>query len=593
MNKQTNKQIKGKPLAYPDAVGLRYYRAIAPMINAMDRETQARLTELFEKPSTEKVLATMDAKQQTIAERAATIIATMRKKYMRIFERDLGRVVKNMLKGINNASRVGVATSLKGMGEGLTVSADFLTGPMKEEFAALTQANVSLFKTIPEVYFPKVEAAVMDSITKGEGLKDLKPFFESHSNGTRNYAQLRAMDQTRKAYTSVNIARMKKLGVTRLEWLHSHGSNDPRKLHQELSGKVFDIDKPPFIGVMYGIDIYGWGGELPNCFPGSTKVSLANGCRHIWKFWYEGNIINFVVGGETIECTPNHPILTNRGWLPAYKIEEGDYLISSNTNNIGGVDIEINESITTFDDLFIAAASSRNMITIPAGILNFHGDIPENNVDCIAINNCLPAWSESIDCKQVEQLVFANSYSSVGNGISSVEAKIFNSGFSSNASDRDSFLLAEFGHSNFVSSTSITQQDAVFLQNTGNSVSTSGVFNGDSQDTETRLILSDNITGIFPDSIRFGDHGESVANPFFESVNEMGSANSVVFAKTAKCNPGIKSGFRVQQKRVSIFRGHVYTIETFNGWYSVSPAQIISKNCRCTCSPVFDFEEVD
>ena len=264
-NKQTKQIISGKPLAYPDAVGLRYYRAIAPMITAMDRETQARLTELFERPSTEKTLATMDAKQQTIAERAATIIATLRKKYMRIFERDLGDIVKNMLKGVDNASRVGVATSLKGMGEGLTISADFLTGPMKEQFAAITAENVSLFKTIPEVYFPKVEAAVMDSITKGEGLNDLKPFFESHSNGTRNYAQLRAMDQTRKAYTSVNISRMKKLGIKKGRWVHSHGSNDPRKLHQELSGKVFDIDKPPFIGVMYGVDIYGWGGELPNC----------------------------------------------------------------------------------------------------------------------------------------------------------------------------------------------------------------------------------------------------------------------------------------------------------------------------------------
>lgn len=235
------------------------------MIDAMTKETQARLTELFEKPSTEAKLATMDAFGNTIAEKAVIIIATMRKKYMRIFARDIDAIVKNMLKGIDNASRVGVATSLKGMGEGLTVSADFLTGPMKEQFAAITAENVSLFKTIPEVYFPKVEAAVMDSITKGQGLKDINPFFESYSNGTKNYAKLRSLDQTRKAYTSVNMSRLKKLGVTRLKWLHSHGSNDPRKLHQELDGKIFPIDEPPFIGVMYGVDIYNWGGVLPNC----------------------------------------------------------------------------------------------------------------------------------------------------------------------------------------------------------------------------------------------------------------------------------------------------------------------------------------
>jgi hypothetical protein len=58
---------------------------------------------------------------------------------------------------------------------------------------------------------------------------------------------------------------MERLGVKKVKWLHSHGSNDPRKLHQDLDKKIFDIDKPPFIGKMYGVDIYGFGGVLPNC----------------------------------------------------------------------------------------------------------------------------------------------------------------------------------------------------------------------------------------------------------------------------------------------------------------------------------------
>jgi len=50
-----------------------------------------------------------------------------------------------------------------------------------------------------------------------------------------------------------------------VKWIHSHGSNAPRKLHQELDGQVFDIDNPPVIGIMYGVEVRGYGGVLPNC----------------------------------------------------------------------------------------------------------------------------------------------------------------------------------------------------------------------------------------------------------------------------------------------------------------------------------------
>ena len=105
----------------------------------------------------------------------------------------------------------------------------------------------------------------MESIINGKGLADLKPFFQKHSTGELNYAKNRALDQTRKAYTSINMARMERLGIKRVKWLHSHGSNAPRKLHQEMNGNIYDLDKPPFIGRMYNEDVYGWGGDLPNC----------------------------------------------------------------------------------------------------------------------------------------------------------------------------------------------------------------------------------------------------------------------------------------------------------------------------------------
>jgi len=61
------------------------------------------------------------------------------------------------------------------------------------------------------------------------------------------------------------LERMKSAGVTKFEWLHTGGGKQPRKLHKELSRQIFNIDEPPFIGVMYGERIHGYPGQLPNC----------------------------------------------------------------------------------------------------------------------------------------------------------------------------------------------------------------------------------------------------------------------------------------------------------------------------------------
>ena len=255
--------IKGTPLYYPDAVGLKYWSRLAPIFNSMTRETEAEVKALFESPAAHWAgLPTQDA---SISELSKELIARLLKKYLRIFDRDLGDIVLRMMMGVDKSSAASLAGSLSKMGESLTISPDYFVASMGETFKALTTQNVALFKTIAEQHFAKVETAVMDSIISGNGLKDLNPFFESHSTGEKNYAKTRSMDQTRKAYQSVNLARMRKLGIKKFEWLHSGGSNEPRILHMEMNGKIYEIDNPPYICTMYGVDIYGFPGEAINC----------------------------------------------------------------------------------------------------------------------------------------------------------------------------------------------------------------------------------------------------------------------------------------------------------------------------------------
>jgi hypothetical protein len=50
---------------------------------------------------------------------------------------------------------------------------------------------------------------------------------------------------------------------------------------------------------------------------------------------------------------------------------------------------------------------------------------------------------------------------------------------------------------------------------------------------------------------------------------------------------------RITQKRIRNFIGHVYTLQSNNGTYSITPAQIIVKNCRCDANVIVDLDQVD
>jgi SPP1 gp7 family putative phage head morphogenesis protein len=80
----------------------------------------------------------------------------------------------------------------------------------------------------------------------------------------KRHAKNVALDQTRKAYMSINTERMRDVGVSKFEWIHTGGSQDPRQYHKTvLNGNVYDINDPPVIDQRTGER--GLPGLLPFC----------------------------------------------------------------------------------------------------------------------------------------------------------------------------------------------------------------------------------------------------------------------------------------------------------------------------------------
>ena len=96
-------------------------------------------------------------------------------------------------------------------------------------------------------YLGEVQGQVMRSITSGQGLKDLIPYLNTKYDQNIRHARNVAFDQTRKAYSNINAGRMQANGIKSYEWIHSGGGQHPRKLHQQMNGRVYRLDDPPVI----------------------------------------------------------------------------------------------------------------------------------------------------------------------------------------------------------------------------------------------------------------------------------------------------------------------------------------------------------
>ncbi len=163
-------------------------------------------------------------------------------------------------------SSVALGQSLKQVSEQWTLKVDYLTTPrMQEVITAATTEAANLIRLIPQKYLGDVQGQVMRSITTGDGLKDLVPYLREKYDGNVRHARLVAVDQTGKALSNINAARMIEIGQTKYIWLHTGGSKEPRKTHIAMNGKEYDLLDPPVIGVMYGQEVRGKPRDVPGC----------------------------------------------------------------------------------------------------------------------------------------------------------------------------------------------------------------------------------------------------------------------------------------------------------------------------------------
>jgi len=251
--------ISGTVLNNPSAVEMRYYARLDSLIDAMTAQVEKSIKRFFTAPHAEEFFA-MDA---SVSSQARILANSLTRKFTALFNTAAPSIAEQAVNGADKASASGIYESFKQLSGGLSLSVKSLSATEQEVLNASINESTALIKSIAPQYLSGVNSALQRSIAGGGGLKDLVPYLEKHKGITKRRARMIATDQTRKAYNNLNRGRMEKSGLKKFIWIHTGGSNHPRKLHQEYDGKIFSFDDLPIIDENTGE--HGIPGQAINC----------------------------------------------------------------------------------------------------------------------------------------------------------------------------------------------------------------------------------------------------------------------------------------------------------------------------------------
>lgn len=137
-------------------------------------------------------------------------------------------------------------------------------------------------------------------------------------------------------------------------------------------------------------------GTIPvhaNCLPGDALVSARGRITSATKRWYDGDMVVLKCAGSLpLSVTPNHPVFTSTGWVPASSIDVGDQIANPGIGKgvpwSDGQDIEIPSRA---EDVAGAFFSSSEVVTVevPVSSPDFHSDGVDGQVAIIGTHRSL------------------------------------------------------------------------------------------------------------------------------------------------------------------------------------------------------------
>lgn len=264
----------------------------------------------------------------------------------------------------------------------------------------------------------KLESELTTGILKGESIpniaKRLKGVSEGYLGDTIRIARTETTRVENSAKQSVGNEG-KRLGFTMWKRWVATDDGRTRDEHQEANGQEVPNDEPFEVGgelMMYPGDISmgasAW--NVINCFDGDVSVFNNKRALKSYKHSYSGKmLIVKTASGIEFTVTPNHPILTDRGWVSVASLNKGDNIIIGGLkkNLCLGTNPNKNEIPSKFNAFHEFLKIMGNSERISGANANFHGDVADGDVEVVTLKRFLPNGFISFCGKKIKDFFFS------------------------------------------------------------------------------------------------------------------------------------------------------------------------------------------
>lgn len=328
----------------------------------------------------------------------------------------------------------------------------------------------------------------------------------------------------------------------------------------------------------------------PNCLLGDTLVSPGVTITGVSARKYDGDIIIIrTESGKLLRITPNHPVLTDSGWVNAGILRKGDSVLCSLDSKRSTAPDYDNQNIPAMiQEIVESLLSSGKMATreVPVSSEDFHGDSSDGEIAIIGTHRRLPIKHNGHGGQHPSKFLFV-----LADDIQeSLPSSRSLDQFFDAALDATNRIVAWghkaaaffWGHSRLAHEhgrTAASDGNVVLNQRAPHDGAADGKALADGLLAGSRKILAHN--GI---NVRQRDT-RSATRASANVVVEQDRTNGCDTAPVSQSNLFDRTAGHVFLDNIASiqrgnFRGQVYNLETKDGWYIGN--SIIVHNCRCS-----------
>lgn len=527
----------------------------------------------------------------------------------RVKEADMGDDITTWFEGViftdddvwrKRLSQMVLPYMSKGMETGaMKTAAEYGVG-ISWDLANPRAQNLILGRAIPFANYVQetTHNAVRESLAKGfeegesiyqlrERVKDLPEFSEYRS-------EMVARTEVISACNAGELEAYHEMGAAGKKWIGGRDSRT-RDWHREANGQVRYLDEPFNVG---GEELQhpgdGSAKNRINCLPGETLVSGVH-TERVYRRFYAGEVVTIqTASGNKLTGTPNHPVLTCKGWIAISNLQKGDYVFSDCgvQNFTVGVDPHMDHRPIPIKDMFTSLAKPCHVKRVRSGTMDFHGDGIDSDVDIVTTNRLLMNRGQPTLFKELHKVNLEAAFilkcllASISSYFELSPATTHAShGIMGSLCKFLAFFGSRVGHAGVHTLRSIAWLDASLDEMPPNNVSRYIVSSGKSKLRRARGIKRRQFVREFMNPRPNSDSslGESLADDL--------SGTTIKFSDLANAfSTDIAPDEIINIERHS-WSGHVYNLQTTSGVYIADG--IVTHNCRCTMAPIFDAERVE